>query len=513
MNRYSWKALIAPLLCIMPMISCNTSDDQANNVLKLNLNDLKKVGEVDERYQSFNVEMCEVVGGDFWIPYELLDPAKVRSQGLSALKNKIQPADLYNPKLRTLTAALGPTYIRVSGTWANTTFFQDDDKPKLENPPAGYENVLTRAEWKGVIDFCKAVDAKLVTSFAISNGIRDGKGNWTPAQMQPLVAYTKSIGGEIYAAEMFNEPSHAGYGGAPQGYNAEWYVRDFSEFRRFASSVIPEMKILGPGSTGEGGILGEVGPMSTDSIMLAKPEPVFDILSYHFYGGVSKRCGGNLTADSALTATWLGKTELGLRFYEEARNRYLPGSSIWLTETAEAACGGNPWASTYIDSFRYLEQLGRLAKKGVSVVMHNTLAASEYAILDQKTHDPRPNYWVALLWSRLMGTKVYDAVPLGDGIDVYAHSLKGVPGGLSLLIINTTDSECRVKIPATAEQYLISADELQSKSVKLNGTQLNLVNGNTLPEIRGIRLKSRDTVSLPAYGILFLAFEKVQARS
>ena len=116
-----------------------------------------------------------------------------------------------------LASALGPTYILVSGTWANTIYFQDNDKPKLANAPDGYENVLPRKEWKGVIDFCKAVDGKLVTSFAISDGRRDNEGNWTPIQIEPLINYTKAIGGEIAAAEMFNEPSHASHGGAPDG--------------------------------------------------------------------------------------------------------------------------------------------------------------------------------------------------------------------------------------------------------------------------------------------------------
>ena len=86
-----------------------------------------------------------------------------------------------------LASALGPTYILVSGTWANTIYFQDNDNPKLANAPDGYENVLPRKEWKGVIDFCKAVDGKLVTSFAISDGMRDNEGNWTPIQIEPLI--------------------------------------------------------------------------------------------------------------------------------------------------------------------------------------------------------------------------------------------------------------------------------------------------------------------------------------
>lgn len=476
--------------------------------VKLNLSNLKQVAEVDERFQSVNVEMCEVVGGDFWIPYDLVDTEKVKTEGFAALKRTIPPVNLYDKKLRTLASALGSMYIRVSGTWANRTYFQDNDKPELELAPEGYENVLTRAEWKGVIEFCKATNSKLVTSFAISDGMRDDDGNWTPAQVEPLIKFTKSLGGEIYAAEMFNEPSHAGHGGAPEGYDADWYARDFELFKNFVVSAYPEMKILGPGSTGEGGII-PGGTISTDDLMTATPNPEFDVFTYHYYGGVSKRCMGGLTPENALTKEWLSKTELGLKYYENARNKYAPDARVWLTETAEAACGGNPWAATYVDCFRYLEQLGRLAKKNVQVVIHNTLCASEYALLEQETHDPRPNYWGALLWNRFMGTKVYSAEKQADGPDVFIHNLKNSTNGFAVMIVNSEEVETFIKIPANAEKYLLRAEEVLSKSVKLNGEVLKLNSDDTLPEIKGEKI-SAGQVEIPRQSILFLTFSDNQ---
>ncbi len=498
---------LAVLLLFIIGYSCKNGKDIDNNASKLELSTLKLIGHVDDRYQSVNVEMCEVVGGDFWIPYELVDQTKVQTQGLSALKRTIPPVNLYDTKLRTLASALKPMYIRVSGTWANTTYFQDNNEPKLSPAPDGYENVLTRAEWKGVIDFCNATNSKLVTSFAISNGMRDDEGNWTPAQIEPLINYTKSIGGEIYAAEMFNEPSHASYGGTPEGYDASSFAKDFVAFKNYVDKAIPEMKIMGPGSTGEGGILGEGGEMSTDNLMTATPNPKFDIFSYHYYGGVSARCQGQLTPDNALTSDWLSKTELGLKYYEGARNKYNPGAPIWLSETAEAACGGNPWAATYIDCFRYLEQLGRLAKKSVQVVMHNTLCASEYALLEQDTHEPRPNYWAALLWSKLMGTEVYDAGISNDNVDVFVHNLKKSKNGYAVLVVNPNDSASTINIPKSAEKYLITSDELLSKTVKLNGEVLKLNSDDTLPLIEGEVIKA-GAIEIPPRSILFLAIKK-----
>jgi hypothetical protein len=37
------------------------------------------------------------------------------------------------------------------------------------------------------------------------------------------------------------------------------------------------------------------------------------------------------------------------------------GKPFWNTETADTACGGNAWGGTFLDTLRYLDQLGRLA--------------------------------------------------------------------------------------------------------------------------------------------------------
>src|ERR1700688_2321830 len=40
---------------------------------------MRKIGTVDERFQSYNVEMVEVIGGRFWKPYRDID-ALLKSQ-------------------------------------------------------------------------------------------------------------------------------------------------------------------------------------------------------------------------------------------------------------------------------------------------------------------------------------------------------------------------------------------------------------------------------------------------
>ena len=243
------------------------------------------------------------------------------------------------------------------------------------------------------------------------------------------------------------------------------------------------MLILGPGSAGEGVELipASMGMVKTEDLLAAPPQPQFDVFSYHFYGAVSKRCasmmgpGFGTTPDAALTDEWLSRTERVRAFYAGLRDRFAPGKPMWLTETAEAACGGNPWATTFRDSFRYVYQLGHLAKRGVQTVMHNTLAASEYALIDQATLEPRPNYWAALVWRRLMGSTVLDAGPSNPGVHLFAHCMAGKPGGVTLLAINANQTGAEALDLATAaDRYTLSARTLDAPRVQLNGRELIL---------------------------------------
>ena len=389
---------------------------------------MSRIGAIDEQFQSYNVEMLEVTGGKFWKPYgPELDALLLKGRQAAptvpeggdtpagmdpALYQYRRPIDLTNARLQKLAKGLAPAYVRVSGTWANTTYFPNSDQaPK--SPPAGFNGVLTRQQWEGLVTFAKAVDAGIVTSFAISPGTRDAAGAWTPAQASRFLTYTKSIGGRIAAAEFMNEPNLASMGGAPVGYNATAYGRDFKLFRAFAKRNAPEMLILGPGSvgetTGQWGVAYGTAPVLNTRDLLVSSGPGVDAFSYHHYGATSRRCaavGKQTTVNAALSEDWLARTDQTLAFYRKLRDEIEPGKPFWNTETADTACGGNPWGRTFLDTFRYLDQLGRLAKQEVHVVVHNTLVASDYGLLDEDNVTPRPNYWGALLWRRLMGTTV-----------------------------------------------------------------------------------------------------------
>ncbi|MCP1661045.1 hypothetical protein [Neisseria perflava] len=489
---------------------------------------MPKIGEVSPRYQSYNVEMVEIVGGTFWKPYKsmphdadgkpIINIPKQEQHDVSvrndALYQKLPEADLANPRLRALAAALAPAYMRVSGTWANAVYFHDGDTP-LNQAPQGFANVLTAKQWQGVLDFAQAVDAEIVTSFAVSDGVRDDKGVWTPVEAQKILAYTQTHGGKIAAAELFNEPNIPGAGGCIRaGYNGQNFADNQRVFHDWARQHAPDMLLLGPGAVSAHTLV-ELQDMSPDALsvselMSGSPAPQFDAYSYHYYNAISCRISSDtdlgMSPEAAMTPERLTQTDQIFAAHTALRDRYLPAAPIWNTETGQAG-GGDPYAATYRDTFRYLYQLAGNARHGLHVHMHNTLCASEYSLIEQDSLTPKPDYWAAWLWNKLMGSSVLDSgtQPEQSGVYLFAHNSKQHSDGVCVLLINSSNQPVSVNLPQNAMQYTLTSDGLDSADVYLNGQRLFVGADNILPELNGLVVEAGE-IDVPAYSLTFWVF-------
>lgn len=517
------------MLLAISLLSCQKSSDKDANTLVLNTQQLEVVNEVDPCFQSYNIEMVEVVGGKFWRPYSTLSEIEGGKDALGSygtgiesnevLYRKMDPIDLTSPKLIALSKGLAPSYVRTSGTWANAIYFQNDGQP-ARPAPKGFVNVLTSEQWGGLLDFVKETDGALVTSFAVSDGVRDAEGVWTPREAQKFIDFSKEHGTPIAAAELFNEPTMPIAGGAFSNtqYGAKEYARDVAVFEEWRKQHATNMLHVGPGTVGEGvegffeWMQKNFNAIATEEIMELVPQGTFSIFSYHYYGAGSMRVASEppiaTSRDKALSPEWITKTDKAYSFFQPIVQKYMPDADIWITETAQAAGGGDPWANTFVDVFRYLYQNGSLAQKGVDVLFHNTLAASEYSLIDQDTHDPNPNYWAALLWQRLMGTKSYAVTSSIEDLYLFAHDTKDNPSQVTFMIINPTScADYSVNTPKEALIYELTATELEARSVRLNGKPLELGDDNQLPLTEGVSPTASKT-SIAPYSILFITLPR-----
>lgn len=487
--------------------------------LKLDLGKLRPLREINPMLMSYNVEFAEVTGGTFWKAYT---PGQIAgteefyveptSEGIAAMyKDLMQvypPIDLYNEKLRSLARELGPVWVRVSGTWATKTYY-DFDGTTNGQAPEGYLNVLTKEQWIGVLDFVKAIGAKLIVSVANCPGLHTAEEPWHPAEAEKLFALSKEYGVPIDAAEFANEPNMMEDTGFPKGYTPAHYRRDQDLFFAWLRANYPDCICVGPSSTGgdnisfgkgdsdgKGGGIEQIVEKTCDcaDLLEGTKEPL-DVFSYHYYNGVSDRLASVMPsahwqASEASGEDYLDTAMKFARTYVPLRDKYCPGGEMWVTESGDAGGGGDTWASTYLDVFRTLNELGGFAALTNGVIFHNTLASSDYGFLARQVFDPRPNYFAVLLWNRLMGTTVYDSKePVREGAHVYVHSRKdGKEGFVYLIINNSLTDATTVELPKEAECYILAGENgnVRASVMTLNGSPLVLGEGNALPEMKPV---------------------------
>lgn len=500
--------------------------------VRLTPNECAALGETNPMMMSYNVEFAEVTGGTFWKAYTPgqiagTEPFDVDMSGglTAAYKDLMQvypPIDLYDEKLRTLAKEFGPLWVRVSGTWATKTYYDLDDAMGGK-VPEGYLNTLTRKQWIGVLDFVKAIGAKLMVSVSGCPGVYGVDSApvpaWTPVEAEKLFRFSQDYGVPINGSEFINEPNMLSETGFPKGYTAQDHARDQKIFVAWLKEHYPDCLYIGPCSVGPDGQMGKGGGVemlamanvSTKDLMGDDPAPL-DVFSYHYYNGVSERLGGVMPqmhwlAEEANSEDYLAVAINCAKSYAPLRDKYCPGGEMWVTESGDAGGGGDTWASTYLDVLRTLNEAGGFSKVTKGIIFHNTLAASDYAYLDRVTHDPRPNYFAVLLWIRLMGATVYESgEPVREGAHVYVHSRKDGKPGKACLVINNSETEATtVELPTAATVYALHGKDGNKRAavMTLNGRDLVLGEGNALPDLSGEEV-SAGTVTVAPLGCTFI---------
>ena len=480
-----------------------------SKIIKLKVENLKEIRSIDPKLVSYNVEMTEVTGGTFWKAYTAEEVAGNGKFPMIGAKNKdslmqvYPPVDLYNPRIRKFAKELGTVWVRVSGTWATTTYY-DLDNHTNGVIPEGFKSVLTKEQWIGVLDFVKAVDAKLLVSVSNCEGIHSAHEPWNPSQAKVLFDFSREYGVPIDAAEFMNEPNMLSGSGAPKDYNFDDYIRDQDIFNKWLHENYPETLAVGPCSVGGGrmgkldiekGLLKLVGnKIGTERLLKGSEEPM-EVFSYHYYNGVSERIAAGVgfvhwPAKKAISEKYLDAAGYCANAAAKVRDKYMPGAQLWVTESGDAGGGGNTWASTYLDVPRTLNELGTFATISDGIIFHNTLASSDYGWLKHGTFEPRPNYYAVILWSRLMGTTVYDSeIPVQEGAHVFCHSRKDGKDGCVYLIINNSKKTTTVELPKNAIRYTLDGNgNLRSTTAYLNGKELVLGENDTLPNLDGIEV-------------------------
>eukprot|EP01063_Lacrimia_lanifica_P017751 TRINITY_DN24757_c0_g1_i1.p1 TRINITY_DN24757_c0_g1~~TRINITY_DN24757_c0_g1_i1.p1 ORF type:complete len:575 (+),score=157.03 TRINITY_DN24757_c0_g1_i1:39-1763(+) len=463
----------------------------------------------------------------------------------------------YTDALVGLAAALTPAHLRVGGTQGDYmvyTGFGEENRScaALPSPMTTHRcQELTVARWEDLLGFAEDIGATLVFGLSDMYG-RPAKTKpekllctahhcppFDASNMKELVSWTAAHRptAPIYGWELGNELNTCLNGFA----GAEAQARDLAGLRGVAPSA---HKVIGP-DTHSFTEFSPSGRAWLDRfIATAKAAgSVVDAYTFHMYSlGNGPALDPNNLDASFLSPASLDQSHIGGKnVVDLVRKHHGTGAGareVWAGETAAANNGGQTGVTdTYIDGFWYLDQLGGLAVAGVSVFQRQELVcAGGYPLIEEATAangssvlTPLPDYYVALLHKRLMGTTVLKAVSSNADLRVYAHcAAAGPPGAVAFAVLNLRNASTEVRFaaegapPAAREEYILTAgakaeprypNRLQSKQVLLNGKLLQTA-GARPPAISGKAVPAGAApLAMPptSYGFVVLPDAKVAA--
>lgn len=500
------RTAVAPL--VASLLAC--AEPVPSRAVTVTVDGSAAVAEISDRFLSFAVDAAQAAGGYFWDA-----DATVGTEGTE----RVAPYDFTRPRLRRLAAALAPAYLRIGGTAADRLYYDLSAEP-VTTPPEGYEEVLTAAIWDGVADFARELDLEIFFTLDAGLGPRDAEKQWTPDNARTLIEYSVAHEVPVAVWELGNEVN-----AYPLLLGLYLTGADFAADAAIARALIDEVDptgLLAAPSSAYWPAVGEIREIYADFLEAGGGDSL-DLITWHYYPQQSVRCPlATRRAEPGLmlqpenldeVATWIGELEA-------ARDQYAPQLPIWLGETGNAQCGGEPGVSDAFEgSFWWLDELGQLARAGQPVVIRQTLSGSNYGLIDEATLSPNPDYFASLLWRRLMGTEVL-AVAVDDPLlRAYAHCTRAsapgcAAGAVTVLLINLDgDREAEVDLAGLgvgdAEWYQVTAAELSSRKVRLNGDELAVAEDGSPPALEADPHRpsgdhSRVTLASHAYGFAVL---------
>ncbi|XP_023816659.1 heparanase isoform X3 [Oryzias latipes] len=400
---------------------------------------------------------------------------------------------LRTQKIRTLAKALSPAFLRFGGTRQDFMVFDPKGGQQLTAAPSAEEA-------------CGAVQLP-----ALLEG--DLKQNWT----QQLLLLQKEEHQGRYRRTQFTEPNSfekkAGIrvDGGQLG-------RDFTRLRKMMSesSLYRDAGLFGPD-------VGQPRDHRADILggFLQSGGGAIDACTWHHYY-VDGRAA---SLEDFLDPTVLDSLAVKTGEVLETVKRASPGTPVWLGETSSAFGGGAAGLSdSFVAGFMWLDKLGLAARMGLDVVMRQVLVgAGSYHLLDDDLN-PLPDYWLSVLHKRLVGPEVLnvDAVSGAGGgrrVRSYLHCANRRSyrdGAVVLMSMNLSPRPVRMQVPvpvsnSTVETFVLQSDRpgmdgLRSRSVKLNGVLLEMVDDETLPLLAGVPLPPSDHLQLPAFSLAFFVF-------
>ncbi|KAL4309260.1 hypothetical protein GQ457_01G017370 [Hibiscus cannabinus] len=242
-------------------------------------------------------------------------------------------------------------------------------------------------------------------------------GDWQPQNKRDLVKYTISKGYKVDSYEFGNELCGSGVGARV---DANQYGKDVIVLKNLVKELFadPETrpKVLGPACF--------YNEKWFNTSLEVSGRGIVDGVTHHIYN-LGPEDDPNLMS-KILDPLYLCQVSQTYKGVLNVVNKFIPQSGAWVSESGGAFNSGSKDVSPiFVDGFWYLDQMGMTATYDQKVFCRQDLIGGNYGLLNATTFIPNPDYYVALLWHRLMGSIVVAVTKESyPDLRLYAHCVK-----------------------------------------------------------------------------------------
>ncbi|XP_038971911.1 heparanase-like protein 3 isoform X4 [Phoenix dactylifera] len=448
--------------------------------------------------------------------------------------------NLSNKILLNAVKEFSPLKLRIGGSLQDKVIYGvDPQQPctpfvKKKSEMFGFsQGCLPMHRWDELNGFFKKAGAVIIFGLNALNGrvhLPGGSlgGPWNSTNAASFIHYTVNKGYTIHGWELGNELSGSGVGAR---IGADQYAADVISLKKIIDDIYQGFPhkplVLAPGGFFDASWFNEL-------IKKTKPHSL-DAITHHIYNlgaGVDKHL-----VDKILNPSYLDGEASTFRNLQGILRSAGTSTTAWVGEAGGAYNSGHHLVTdSFVFSFWYLDQLGMSSTYNTKSYCRQSLVGGNYGLLNTATFHPNPDYYSALLWHRLMGSKVLSTNFTGTkSIRAYAHCARESLG-ITLLLINlsgkttsqvfvTTASAFTIAlkhhIPRTRfnhitrlgrtlafmrEEYHLTAKDgnLHSQAMLLNGNILSVDSEGNFPTLKPMEVDASLPITLAPFSIVFV---------
>lgn len=441
----------------------------------------------------------------------------------SSLLRDMKEFPIANEHFIILARHLSPAYVRFGGTSADCLYFNQTsynyDRP-TENLFNNDISNFTITDEDFVLLYNFAQKAKLRMLFDFNVLLRNSNGTWNNENARKILNFAITNGMNI-DWQLGNEPNsfrHVFNVDIP----AQQLAKDYLNLRSLLNETGYEDSILiGPEANHIGDTEHET--QNGDKYVhefLENDDNSVNFLSWHQY----YLNGREAKVKDFLNPEIFNILPSQIKSIQQVINSVKRNISMWLSETGSAFGGGAPdMSNRFVGGFLFLDKLGYSASVGLQVIIRQSFFGGNYAMVGADIQ-PNPDWWISVLYKNFVSNKVLKLQTANNfgTLRLYAHctaekSLINKMPAVTVYGMNLNNYPVKILIQGFAASsksstflYTLTADDLQSRTIKMNGEELKLSTNGDLPAFNPVFLKTGDFITLPAHSMAFIVMHGVK---